>query len=565
MVVHARVDAALALFYKRMRGHSDDRKVREMRMGPKQFGCGDAIHHRHLNVHQDHVKRRRLAVLGEELDRLAAVIGNGDDGAGALQEFSRDLLVHFVVFDQQDADSGGVMFAGFVFPGACRLIIGFSHTKKIDQGVVEERGVHWLEQIAVHPDFFRLLPDVLAAERSHHHNFRNILQAIIALDNAAGLETVHGVHVPVHEHQPIGILRISGGNFPDGIFARSYRFGSERKAPEHLGENRPGLLIVVDNQGPDAGKVGDKALLLLAGSDAEPCREVELAAHARFALRPDGAFHHLHQAFAYGEPEAGAAVFSGGGRVGLRKRLKEARALLRRHADPTVANRELQLDAVLKLFLDRHDQHYLAVIGELDRVVDQVDEDLTETQRITHQVRRNIGLRGDQELELLVLSLVTHNDGEIVERIFKLKFGLLDIQLAGFDLGEVQNVVDDAQQGLGGGLHLVEVVACLGDRSVFRARWVMPRMAFMGVRISWLMLARKSDLARVAASAVSLAARSSAWASRRSVMSRKATTVPTTVSPFMMGVVEYSTGTDEPSFRHSTWSDTTQGLPSRAV
>ena len=41
----------------------------------------------------------------------------------------------------------------------------------------------------------------------------------------------------------------------------------------------------------------------------------------------------------------------------------------------------------------------------------------------------------------------------------------------------------------------------------------------MGVRISWLMLARKSDLALVAATASSLAARRSASACLRSVMS----------------------------------------------
>ena len=37
----------------------------------------------------------------------------------------------------------------------------------------------------------------------------------------------------------------------------------------------------------------------------------------------------------------------------------------------------------------------------------------------------------------------------------------------------------------------------------------MPRMAFMGVRISWLTLARNSSLARLAASAASFACRNS--------------------------------------------------------
>ena len=48
-------------------------------------------------------------------------------------------------------------------------------------------------------------------------------------------------------------------------------------------------------------------------------------------------------------------------------------------------------------------------------------------------------------------------------------------------------------------------------RGVSRASSVMPRMAFMGVRISWLTLARNSSLARFAASAASFwLARSSA-------------------------------------------------------
>ena len=66
------------------------------------------------------------------------------------------------------------------------------------------------------------------------------------------------------------------------------------------------------------------------------------------------------------------------------------------------------------------------------------------------------------------------------------------------------------------------------DLTVFRhCRWssvsgvsrtssVMPRMAFMGVRISWLTLARNSSLARLAASAASLARRNSSSSRLRS-------------------------------------------------
>ena len=60
-------------------------------------------------------------------------------------------------------------------------------------------------------------------------------------------------------------------------------------------------------------------------------------------------------------------------------------------------------------------------------------------------------------------------------------------------------------------LTICEVLALLGRRGRCPAgSSVMPMMPFMGVRISWLMLARNSLLARLAASAASLAARSSA-------------------------------------------------------
>ena len=100
--------------------------------------------------------------------------------------------------------------------------------------------------------------------------------------------------------------------------------------------------------------------------------------------------------------------------------------------------------AVRSSTLGRHDD--LAAFRELHRVVDQVDQDLSEPQRIADQVRRNIRLRGDQELQILFVRLLTDNGGQIFEDIFETEFGVLDVQLAGLDLREVENVVDDAQQ-----------------------------------------------------------------------------------------------------------------------
>ena len=67
---------------------------------------------------------------------------------------------------------------------------------------------------------------------------------------------------------------------------------------------------------------------------------------------------------------------------------------------------------------------------------------------------------------------------------------------------------------------------CSGLSSVSSASSVMPRIPFMGVRISWLMLARNSLLARLAASAACLASTRRCSAARCLVMSSITPTYP---------------------------------------
>ena len=67
----------------------------------------------------------------------------------------------------------------------------------------------------------------------------------------------------------------------------------------------------------------------------------------------------------------------------------------------------------------------------------------------------------------------------------------------------------DAEERLAAGLDRLGEVALLGVRSVSRSRSVMPMTPLIGVRISWLIVARKSDFIREPAIAASRAAASS--------------------------------------------------------
>ena len=98
-----------------------------------------------------------------------------------------------------------------------------------------------------------------------------------------------------------------------------------------------------------------------------------------FAADADLAAHQVRQLAGDGQAQAGAAVFAGGGGVGLAKALEYLAALLRGHADAGVAYPEMQLNAVLMVgnLVDADDD--FTFFGEFDRVVAQVDEDLAKS------------------------------------------------------------------------------------------------------------------------------------------------------------------------------------------
>ena len=92
----------------------------------------------------------------------------------------------------------------------------------------------------------------------------------------------------------------------------------------------------------------------------------------------------------------------------------------------------------------------------------------------------------------------------------------------------------------------------------------MPITPFIGVRISWLMLARNSDFSRDASIAWACATARSSSMRLRSVMSLKVITAPVaspvTAASSTIGNAEYSAGNELPSLRHMT-SVATRQLP----
>ncbi len=193
----------------------------------------------------------------------------------------------------------------------------------------------------------------------------------------------------------------------------------------------------------------------------QPDGENEGAAHAGLALQPDLAAHQLHQAPADGQPETGAAVFAGGGHVRLGERLEQLAGLLLGHADAGVAHGELQLHLVAGLFEQFDLEPDLALLGELHRVVDQVGEDLAEAERVAAQVLGDRGRHVGEELQAFLVGLLRGQRGDRADHFVELEIDGLHVELAGLDLREIQDVVDDAEQRGAGVVDLADVVALL--------------------------------------------------------------------------------------------------------
>jgi hypothetical protein len=159
----------------------------------------------------------------------------------------------------------------------------------------------------------------------------------------------------------------------------------------------------------------------------------------------------------------------GDGLVGLREFLEQLRLLRGRHADAGVGDRQHQAHALLAVAgqgFGVQRQPHLAGAGELDRVAQQVGQHLAQAQRVTQQpalVRQQRGV-GDvaQQLQFLGLRGLAHQQQRARGHVFQLQRQLFQLHAAGLDLGEVEHVVDDAQQVLRSVERLAQVVALLG-------------------------------------------------------------------------------------------------------
>ena len=86
---------------------------------------------------------------------------------------------------------------------------------------------------------------------------------------------------------------------------------------------------------------------------------------------------------------------------------------------------------------------------------------MAQTQGIANQRGRNVRIALEQQFQSLLPGLDVGHRGQVVQYPVDLEVDLFHVQPAGLDLGEIEDVVNDAEQRFGRAVDLAQVVLLL--------------------------------------------------------------------------------------------------------
>ena len=145
----------------------------------------------------------------------------------------------------------------------------------------------------------------------------------------------------------------------------------------------------------------------------------------------------------------------------MRERLEQAAHTLGRQADPRIAHCESELDLAAGKRLRRHGEHDLALVRELDRVGEQIQYDLPQARDVAYDGGRNLAFEHVGRVQILFHRPRGHEIERRFDTFAQIEGLRLDVHAAGFDLGEVQHVVDDSEQRIARFADRAHIVALL--------------------------------------------------------------------------------------------------------
>ena len=303
------------------------------------------------------------------------------------------------------------------------------------------------------------LPALVGEDAGGKGDDRQVRQAELPANGAGGRQPIHHRHLDIHQH----------GIVTPGVLAQTFQClptvggqGRPRPLPgQDLGDNLQVPVMVVHHQDPQTrqtwplgmGGGGDRRgrlfrFVRLAGeADLEP----EGAADALGALPAEGAAHQVHQLAGDGQAEPGATEAAGDGAIRLGEGGAQMSEVLRGDPEARVADQKLQPDSLRRQFPLENAQADLAAFGEFDGIADQVGQDLFEAQGVAQQPRDQIPRGLDPEIQPLGPGHAAHEYLQVGEEALEHEGLEFQTHLAPLDLGQIQDVVEEGQEGAPGG------------------------------------------------------------------------------------------------------------------
>ena len=184
----------------------------------------------------------------------------------------------------------------------------------------------------------------------------------------------------------------------------------------------------------------------------------------QLAFHPDLAVHVADEPRRDGQAETGAAVFPGRGAIHLAEWLEDQPLLRGGYADAAVPDGEVERGAAVSGGFAVHLDPDKALAGEFDRVPEQIQQHLAEARGIAEQRVGDIGIDVPAQIQTLARGVQRDGAGGARHRFAQREGFLLGQQTAGFDLREIQDVVDDPQKRLGGAFHGLQIIALVGGQ-----------------------------------------------------------------------------------------------------
>ncbi len=457
-------------------GVDDDRRERADVLAGHALEQLVTVHVRQLEVDDHAVEHRRAQVL----ERLFAELDRGDFHVLVLDQLRHARTLQRVVLDQQDAfdllHQLGLQPAEYLLEvlagGGFQCIAHRAHLQRGFLAILDRHHVH--RDVSREGAFLEPLehrqPRVVRQAHVEQDGIGAVLQRRIEAfvgvlrDQAAILQLMGqlaqdaGELRLVLDHQHHALLERHDVAVVDDRRRLCLRaFAQPRRGRRGRSRNPVRLLRQRRRQ---------HGRLLLFGRFAVGFwhKQGEDAAGARLAAHLERAAQQLRQLAGNRQPQAGATVTAIGRAVGLAKRLEHHRLLVQRNADTRIAHREGDLPAVVA----PNAQPHRTLFGELERVGQEVAQDLLDALTVGEQAGRRLVVDLHVEMQRFFLRLGVEQVLQTLEHPRQVQQFGMDVELAGLDLGDVEDVVDQGQQVVAGRidgageLHLVVAEVAVG-------------------------------------------------------------------------------------------------------